>query len=214
MSGVRCLQGGVELTPGCRDMDRAVLDRCAGPVVVLAGAARVGSDYAGAVDRARRHYEALGADVVGAPDPRTDEAGTLAALQRVGLLVLPGGSPASLHAVLSGAVGERVLAVHREGAGITGASAGAMVMCERTWLPSTGQEVEGLGLAPGQALVHWAGPGRRGLPDDGVLRWGLPERGGVLIDGGTVLAVGEGTPSWHRAGRWRALPRDVAVPLP
>lgn len=214
MTGVLNLQGGKELTPGCEDMDRAVLEHCDGPVVVLAGAARVGQDYAGASQRARTWYEGLGATVVVAADPREDRDATLEALDDVGLLVLPGGSPASLRQVLNGPVGERVVALHREGTGISGASAGAMVMCQRMVLPSQGRrEVDGLGLAPGVALVHWDGPSRMRPPADGMLRWGLPERGGALLTAAGVVAVGHGTASWLRAGRWQELPREHPVSL-
>lgn len=210
MTGIICLQGGRELTPACEAMDAAVLARCDGPVVSLAGAARVGSDYAGASDRVRRHYEGLGADVVTAPDPRTDPDGTLAALARVGLLVLPGGSPGSLRDVLTGAVEERVRELHAAGTGISGASAGAMVLCARMRLPSAGREGDGLGLVPGLALVHWSGPDGGGGAD---LRWGLPETGGALIDDEGVRAVGQGEPAWRVDGSWAPLPRDRAVPL-
>jgi putative intracellular protease/amidase len=214
MSGPVHLQGGREMTPGCEDADAAVLAVCEGPVVVLAGAARVGSDYAGASQRATDWFEGLGATVIIAPDPREDREGALAALGDVGLLFLPGGSPASLRQVLNGPVGDRVIALQRQGAGISGASAGAMVLCQRTVLPSQGnRQVDGLGIAPGVALVHWGGPTRDRPPADGMLRWGLPERGGALIVDGGVVALGQGEPSWQRAGRWSPLPRDLPVPL-
>ena len=69
-NGAICLQGGRELTPSCDEMDRAVLERCSGSVVVLAGAARPGSDYAGASARTVAHYRRLGVTVEIVPDPR------------------------------------------------------------------------------------------------------------------------------------------------
>jgi hypothetical protein len=214
-AGAVCLQGGRELTAGCEAMDADVLARTGPRVVVLAGAARPGEDYAGASARASGWYAALGAEVRVAPDPREDRAGTLAALVDVDLVVLPGGSPASLRQVLTGPIGDRVRELHAAGVGLSGASAGAMVLCQRMVLPSQGRrEVDGLGLVPGMALVHWSGPERGRPPGDGWIRWGLPERGGVLVVGGAVRAVGQGEPSWLRHGRWAALPRDAAVPLP
>lgn len=221
MAGVICLQGGVELTPPCRQMDADVVARAVrdaeGPVVSLAGAARVGSDHAGASDRVRRHYTPLavehGVEVIAAPDPRTDLAGTLEALTAACLVVLPGGSPASLRDVLTGEVRDRLLDLHAAGTALSGASAGAMVLCQRMGLPSDGwRQVDGLGLVPGLALVHWGGPGRGGGGEG--LRWGLPEQGGVLIDGDQVLAVGQGTPSVRVDEVWREVPRDQAMPLP
>ena len=63
--GLLCLQGGRELTPDCRDMDREVLGLAGGSVAVLAGAARPGTDYAGASRRARDHYAAIDAEAGG-----------------------------------------------------------------------------------------------------------------------------------------------------
>ena len=58
-SGPICLQGGRELTPPCDDMDRLVLERCSGTVVVLAGAARPGSDYAFSLDLLKKFKQAV-----------------------------------------------------------------------------------------------------------------------------------------------------------
>ncbi len=214
MIGALCLQGGNEFTTDCREMDTEVLERAGdGPVAVIAGAARVGSDYDGASSRARRHYEGLGADVVVVPDPRIDVAAAVAGLtDDVALVVLPGGSPASLREVLSGDVEDRLRELYDNGTAISGASAGAMVLCERMVRPggsNGGDVVDGLGLASGLALPHWSPGSDRTwpIPDDLDL-WGLPECGGVVIDGGTnPVAVGHGEPSCRFRGVWKQLPR-------
>ncbi|MGB3735177.1 MAG: Type 1 glutamine amidotransferase-like domain-containing protein [Ilumatobacter sp.] len=214
MSGALCLQGGNEFTTDCREMDTEVLERAGdGPVAVIAGAARVGSDYDGASSRARRHYEGLGADVVVVPDPRIDLAAAVAGLtDDVALVVLPGGSPASLREVLSGDVEDRLRELYDNGTAISGASAGAMVLCERMVRPggsNGGDVVDGLGLASGLALPHWSPGSDRTwpIPDDLDL-WGLPECGGVVIDGGAnPVAVGHGEPSCRFRGVWKQLPR-------
>ncbi|MEO1065370.1 MAG: hypothetical protein AAFZ07_28470 [Actinomycetota bacterium] len=208
MPGLLCLQGGRELTPDCRELDALVLDRVADPVVVLAGAARRGQDYAGASARAVSHYAALGAEVVAAPDPRDDGPACRAALEQVGLLVLPGGSPGALREVLAGPVGERVVELHYGGTAISGASAGAMVLCEQLVVPDRSAAVtDGLALAPGLALPHWSltsGPRWR---IDVEPTWGLPECGGVIIDDGRIAAAGRGEPSVRLDGDWRPVPR-------
>jgi len=127
-AGLLCLQGGRELTKPCETMDAAVLARANGRVVVIAGAARVGSDYAGASARTVAHYGRLGAEVDVVPDPRTDARAALAALSDgVGLAVLPGGSPGSLLDVLTsvdgGSIGTRLVELWRSGTAISGASA-------------------------------------------------------------------------------------------
>ena len=191
-------------------MDATVLDRAADPVVVLAGAARTGTDYAGASARAVSHYQALGAEVLVAPDPREDGPACLAALDQVGLLVLPGGSPGSLRDVLTGPVGERVVELHCSGVAISGASAGAMVLCERLVVPDRGARViDGLAFAPGLALPHWSQTGGPRWRVDVEPVWGLPECGGVVLDGGLVAAVGRGEPSLRVGGAWQALPREA-----
>ena len=210
MPGLLCLQGGREFTIDCVDMDRAVVERAsAGVVAVIAGAARVGSDYDGASDRARRHYIGLGVDVVVVPDPREEADRAVEALaDSIHLVVLPGGSPANLLGVLSGAVGQRLLAMHASGTAISGASAGAMVLCSRMVRPDRdGNVVEALGLVDGLALPHWSpGAARWNVPDSETL-WGLPECGGVLIDGDEYVAVGHGAASIRRQGEWTPVPR-------
>ncbi len=211
MAGVICLQGGREFTTECREMDAEVL-RLAGPgqVAVLAGAARPGSDYAGASTRARRHYEALGAHVVVVLDPRDGVDAALDALtDDVSLIVLPGGSPQSLREVLSGPIEERVVEMHAGGAAISGASAGAMVLCSRMVQPGgRANAVDGLGLVDGLALPHWTAGSDRGWPTPEDLDlWGLPECGGAVIGDGTVHAVGQGEPARRQNGVWRPVPR-------
>lgn len=209
MSGSVCLQGGREFTAGCVEMDRDFVGRTeASLAAVLAGAARVGDDYSGASARARRHYIALGTEVRIVPDPRTDPEGALAALdERVDLVVLPGGSPSGLLQVLSGELGRRLIELYASGTSISGASAGAMVLCASMIRPDRGGDtVDGLGLVDGLALPHWSpGPLRWAVPE--VTLWGLPECGGVVFDGGRPIAVGQGNPAMRRDGRWTPVGR-------
>lgn len=221
-NGAICLQGGRELTPSCDEMDRTVLERCSGTVVVLAGAARRGSDYEGASARTVAHYRRLGVTVEVVPDPRDDQAAALAGLgDDTGLVVLPGGSPGGLLDVLttrpagSPTIAERLLALWAAGTAISGASAGAMVLCAQTATPDRSAGLaDGLDLVPGMAIPHWS-PGserRWSLPD--TVLWGLPECGGVLIDGDSMIAVGQGAASIRAAGVWTAIDRATPEPLP
>ena len=209
MPGILCLQGGREFTHACREMDADVLESAQiQTVAVLAGAARVGSDYDGASNRARQHYESLGASVVVIPDPRIGPDGALDAMtDGIDLVVLPGGSPSSLLDVLSGPISERLVALHAAGTAISGASAGAMVMCAQMVRPDRrGEVTRALGLVDGLALPHWSpGAVKWTVPD--AMLWGLPECGGVIVDGGVVRAVGKGTPSVRVDGEWSAVAR-------
>ena len=199
-----CLQGGGEFSPGCRDMDADLVRRVGGPVVVTALAGAVGSDYATATANGVRHFRAAGAaEVVAAPDVRTDPEGALAALRTARLVVLPGGSPSRLlEAVQSTPVGRLVLDLVADGGAVMGASAGAMVLCGWTAVPDRPggvRVVPGLGAVPGALVVpHWSGRGRAdwleavrdGAPAD-TLVLGLPEESGVLVEDGLLTAVGQ-----------------------
>src|SRR5207302_3178218 len=96
-----CLQGGNELMPPSRDMDRALLAMAApGPVVVVPLASRPGADYAQTGAHATAYFTDLGADVVVAPDARKDPAAAAAAVDEAVYVVLTGGSPRTLRDAL------------------------------------------------------------------------------------------------------------------
>jgi cyanophycinase-like exopeptidase len=200
------LEGGGEFSPGCRAMDKALLDRVDGPVVVTALAAEVGGDYRTATANGVSHFRALGAsDVLAAPDVREDAAEALRVLRTARLLVLPGGSPSRLlTALVASPVGQLVRDLLEAGGSVMGASAGAMVLCPWTVLPDrrgpAGLAVaRGLGVVPGVLVVpHWSGGSSRGdwlravkegVPSD-VHVLGLPEESGVLVEDGVLTAVG------------------------
>jgi hypothetical protein len=201
-------------------MDRAVLERSSGTTVVLAGAARPGSDYAGASSRTIAHYRTLGATITVVPDPRTDTSQALDALSDgVGLIVMPGGSPGGLLDVLAvvdgGSIGRRLVELWRSGTAISGASAGAMVMCERTATPDqTSAEAAGLGLVAGMAIPHWSPGSERRWGLDASPLWGLPECGGIIVVGDRIAAVGQGDPSMRIDGIWHPVTRSGTDPLP
>ena len=112
-------------------------------------------------------------------------------------------------------IAERLVTLWSTGTVISGTSAGAMVLCANTATPDRpGGLAAGLDLVPGLAIPHWS-PGserRWSLPD--TLLWGLPECGGVLIDGDSMIGVGEGVASIRTAGAWTAIDRRAPEPLP
>lgn len=144
---------------------RALQAAGGGRVVVAALAGATGHEYDTATANGVRYYRGLGAgDVVGAPDARLDEAGAYAACRSARLLVLPGGSPARLlEALTTTRVGDAVHEVLDRGGVVSGASAGAMVLCRWTVLPEGGtpRVVPGLGIVPWAVVVpHWRGGSR------------------------------------------------------
>src|SRR4051794_3977137 len=205
-----CLQGGAEFSPACVSMDRALLALAAGPVVVLPSAAAQGREYAQAGANAVAYYTGLGASVSVAPDPRDDLMGAVEATRTAGLLVLPGGSPARLAEALVGtALGAAVAAVPV----ISGASAGAMVLCATTVLPDVADHplVPGFGLVADSLVVpHFSGSLRwfaeTDLADLGPrLVLGLPECSGVLVRDGVFTALGARSTTVYDKGARRGL---------
>jgi cyanophycinase-like exopeptidase len=216
VSGLVCLQGGGEFSAACREMDADLVSRAGGRAVVTALAGAPGRDYDTATANGVRHLAALGADVTGAPDARSDPAGAAAALSGARLLVLPGGSPARLLTALTTTpVGDAVRAVLADGGVVMGASAGAMVLCPWTVLPDRGRAIErGLGVVPPLLVVpHWHGSSDwlAAAPADGEVL-GIPEESGVLVADGVLTAVGRSATRLVRAGR--DLPPGASWSLP
>lgn len=201
--GPICLQGGAEFQRGCESMDVAVLSAAPsrggdGPRVVIAPfAGRAGREREIAGANGRRWYAGLGARP---PVVVLDEAEPFAealADPQPTLLVLPGGSPARLLAALQPhrlALADFV----RRGGAVSGASAGAMVLCRWTVLPEARPHVvAGLAVADVDiVLPHyrgntaWLNGARQVLPSDAVAL-GLPERSGILLrSGGSREALG------------------------
>ena len=221
MSGLICLQGGGEFSSRCRPMDarvvRRVGDGVGSPrVVVTALAGAPGREAQAAERHGVDHYRSLGADAVAAPDARHDPDGALAALDGADLVVLPGGSPARLlDALQSTPVGAWLVTAVHEGTAVSGASAGAMVLCGWTVLPDqAGQRgvavVPALGLVDGVVVVpHWSGGGSRGdwlraiaaTVPEGTEVLGLPEESGVFLLDGRLTAVGQSATHLVASGR-------------
>ncbi|MDX6246432.1 MAG: Peptidase family [Frankiales bacterium] len=189
-------------------MDRAVLTLTGpGPVVVLPSAAAQGREYVTAGRNAFAYYTGLGAEVLVAPDPREDLLGAVGAIRTAALVVLPGGSPARLvEALVATALGAALAAAP----GISGASAGAMVLCSTTVLPDVAEHplVPGMGLVPDCLVVpHFAGslrwiePASEGPP----LVLGLPECSGVIITDRTFTAVGARSTTAYADGAKRVI---------
>lgn len=196
-----CLQGGAEFQVGCEQMDTEVLAVSrtrarvpgADPRVVIAPfAARPGPERALAAANGSRWYRELGAmDVQICVDENNAEL-----LSTADLLVLPGGSPARLLAALR-TQAALLKGLLDRGSVISGASAGAMVLCRWTLLPEGNLKiVQGLHLvAIDLVLPHyqgsraWLAPAQGELAP-GSLVLGLPECSGVIVEDGQVRAAG------------------------
>jgi len=246
---VICLQGGAEFGADGAAMDADLVRAAAesgmrGPIVITALAGAPGREYDTANRNGVRHFTSCvdavyrdgdGADptarpdVLAAPDARSDAPAARALIASTRLLVLPGGSPSRLLTALcdSGLV-DVIHDLLARGGVVMGASAGAMVLCERTWLPDAGRIEPGLGLVPGcLVLPHWSsgamdrlnGLGGLGGLGATISVLGLPEQSGLVLnstdEGLTATAVGH-RPSFvvTPGGQPLAIPVGGSAPLP
>lgn len=123
------------------------------------------------------------------------------------LVYLPGGDPDLAPAILAGsAVGAGLVAAHRDGAVIAGASAGAMALADWTWTNDGG--IRGLGFVHGLAVVPHYDDVRRlawqsslaKVAPHGLGFLGLDERTGVISENGRWRVAGEGAAHWFAPG--------------
>ena len=129
------------------------------------------------------------------------EAAQAATLEAADLVYFPGGDPDVIASVLAGSrAWSAALGAYARGACLAGASAGAMVLCERLW--TSRGPMDGLGVVPGAAVLPHFAPGRArtwraSVDPDGSLTWvGLEER---------TLVIGRpGDGAWQVAGAGRA----------
>lgn len=205
MRGLIALVGGGEWLAPARDLDAWLLERSGSKTVTIlpTAAARERPDLA--VATARRHFAGLGAEVEGVMilEPEDgDDAAMASRLASSPFTYLAGGNPAHLLAVLRGsAAWDAVLRANEGGGVLAGSSAGAMVLCDRTWLPRTGETVAGLGLLADLVVVPhrstWDGGGGRVLAVD--------ESTGLVLDGARCRILGAGAAALYREGEelWR-----------
>jgi peptidase E len=191
--GILLIQGGDEFHEACREMDRAFLDAAGrGPVVILPAASEDPTAEQATAAHALDYYRSLGVEEVSAVsgDPSPTD------LAQAQVVILPGGSPGRLLERLTadqGHLADALRAVLLAGGGISGSSAGAMVLASSTWLPDREQVVPGLGMLPEEALVvlphadgtptRWLGIADRVPPGTHCLA--LAEHAGRLYDGGS-----------------------------
>ncbi len=219
MTGLLALHGGGEFLPGDESFLEAILRAAPDPrrvVVVPTAAARGRPDLAAAngVAALERVAATMGLPLGGVAVARVVDAASaadeafVARLRGANLIHLPGGDPDLIPTLLRGTPAWTAIeAAWRDGAVLTGASAGAMALAERTWTP-TGP-IDGLGLVPGLAVVPHADAGswERALARFGAIvpaelgLLGLAERTGVLgRPGEPWRVVGEGEVRWRPPG--------------
>lgn len=199
--GYLLVQGGDEFHDACREMDSAFLDAVGAETVAILPAASESVPAAqAAAAHARSYYRSLGVSTVIVADGDSRTAATT--LGQANAVVLPGGSPGLLLDRLveeQGLLADALRAVLLAGGGISGASAGAMVLAAATWLPDRDRVVPGLGLLPSsQPLLVL--PHADGTPT----RWlGIAEAAQTVAPGLHCLALAEHSGRLYGAGQER-----------
>lgn len=136
-----------------------------------------------------------------------DDPDVIGALASADLVYLPGGDPDLVPALLGPTAAGRALAtLHKEGAVIAGASAGAMALADWAWTSEGG--MHGLGLVRGLIVVPHYDEVRRmawqtsleKVAPPGLGYLGLDERTGVIRSDGRWQVAGEGAAYWFVPG--------------
>jgi cyanophycinase len=214
MAGWLALAGGAEFQPGCDEADRLLVDAAGGPDVRAAilptAAAAEGAPRAAAANGVR-HLRRLGANAFGVMivDAATANNPSLVAqLAPAQLIYIAGGDPGYLQRSLCDSLAWRaMLAAWRGGAVLAGASAGAMVLCEAIWNPTSRRIEPGLGVVKGAAVIphhrpgsEWVGRLRAALSDE-IPILGIAEQTSLIWDGSIWRVAGPGDVTIYRRGQ-------------
>ena len=212
--GYILLEGGAEFGGSMAIPDRRALELAGGldvRISIIPTAAAPDNNHERAGHNGMRWFQSLGAtnvvvlpliDNVSANDPTL-----VAVLRRSQVIYMLGGFPHYLgQTLLESAAWQAMSAAYEEGAIIGGSSAGAMVLCEYYYNPTTEKILEGLGLLPGACIIphhntfgkSWAERLKRLLPETVLI--GIDEETGMLNDGpqGQWQVYGKGSVTLYR----------------
>ena len=206
--GPLVLVGGGEFQEGMRGVDASVLESLGAHEVAVLPTAAAFERPERAVASAVAHFDALGVKVRAVPvlaRPDAHEPEHVEAVRTARFIYLTGGSPLHLRSVLKETpLWEALLEVWRQGSGVAGSSAGAMVLGDPMVDPRGGAFTLGLGLLENLAVVPHLGAAaehrtlRLAPPDVHLV--GIPEQTAVVKDAG----------AWRAAG---VLPDEVTIHL-
>jgi len=215
--GYLVLEGGAEFGGRMRDPDLRAIELAGGfftPLRIIPTAAAPDNNHRRAGNNGIRWFQGLGArDVESLPlidkASANDEA-IAENLRSAKLIYLLGGFTHYLGQTLKDSLAwQAVLEAHQNGAVITGSSAGAMVMCEFYYDPSSEKVVEGLNLIPNSLVLphhdafgkSWAPRLTKEIP--AVTLFGIDEQTGMIDDGKnhTWTVYGRGGMTLYRDGR-------------
>jgi cyanophycinase len=219
--GPLILVGSGEFTPAMDELDRDVLATLGKPrprVAIVPTASGLEDTSGSWAELGTAHFSALGAEVVPVMVLRRDDARErrwIDALRDVHWVYFSGGRPQhAINALAGTPFWDEVVRLHRSGAVLAGASAGAMMLGEKTYapddfdaagLPQSVSIREGLGVLGGHFVIpHFdlLAQFPRERIQAWITAWPAGFRG-LGIDEDT--AVVEGTNGWTVRGRGRAV---------
>jgi len=195
--GYLLLEGGAEFGGRMRDPDLCAIELAGGfdtPLRIIPTAAAPDNNHRRAGGNGVRWFQGLGAqDVVSLPlidKASANDEEIVRSLRNAKLIYLLGGFTHYLGQTLKDSLAwNAAVEAYQNGAVIAGSSAGAMVMCEFYYDPSSGNVVEGLNLVPNSLVLphhdtfgkNWASRLMKEIP--GITLIGIDEQTG-MIDGG------------------------------
>jgi cyanophycinase len=214
--GYLLLEGGAEFGGRMREPDLRAIELAGGfdaPIRIIPTAAAPDNNHQRAGHNGMRWFQSLGArDVISVPliDRKSANDEKIAqSLRDAKLVYMLGGFTHYLGQTLKDSLAwQAALESYQNGAVIAGSSAGAMVMCEFYYDPSSGNVVEGLNLIPNSLVLphhntfgkSWAAPLAKQIPD--VMLIGIDEQTGMIDDAENNFwnVHGRGAVTVYRAG--------------
>jgi cyanophycinase len=195
--GYLVLQGGSEFGGLMKASDLRALDLAGGMdarVSIVPAAAAPDANHLRAGQNGRQWFRSIGArNVYTVPvvDRATaNDPDLTVQLRSSKLIYLLGGFPEYLAQTMANtSVWRAIMAAHRNGAVVTGSSAGAMVLCDHLFDPEQKRVIDGLKVLPNCCLLphhntfgrQWAQPLRKELPLATLI--GIDEQTGMINDG-------------------------------
>ena len=214
--GYLLLEGGAEFGGRMRDPDLQAITLAGGfdaPIRIIPTAAAPDNNHQRAGHNGVRWFQSLGAkDVVSLPvidKASANNVDIAKSLRDAKVIYLLGGFTHYLGQTLKdSSAWQAATEAYRNGAIIAGSSAGAMVMCEFYYDPSSGKVVDGLNLVPNSLILphhntfgkNWAPKLAKQIP--AVTLIGIDEQTGMLnnSENNTWNIYGTGSVTLYRNG--------------
>ena len=210
--GFLALEGGAEFGGAMREPDLRAIELAGGfdaPIRIIPTAAAPDNNHLRAGNNGMRWFQSLGARNVESL-PLIDKASAnnheiAETLRGAKLIYLLGGFTHYLGQTLQGSKAwEAALESYRNGVVIAGSSAGAMVLCEYYFDPSSDKVEHGLNLVPNTCVIphhntfgkNWSEKLKALLP--GVTMLGIDEYTGMILETGIWTVYGGGMVTVYR----------------